>query len=133
AARAALQVAKSRGAMTVLNPAPLEIDPASIDYWPLVDVLIPNLVEAQGITGLSPSDPRDLLAPLLATGAGAVCVTLGDQGAIFASSHEPLIHEPAIPVEVVDTTGASDSFCAAFALAVAERQPIKRALKFATA
>src|SRR5258708_36588851 len=69
AAEAVLRIAKEKGATTVLNPAPLEFDPATINYWPLVDFLIPNIRDAQGILA-SRSAAQDLLHPLLAKGVG---------------------------------------------------------------
>ncbi len=130
AVEAVLRIAKEKGATTVLNPAPLEFDPATINYWPLVDFLIPNIREAQGILA-SGADAQDLLQPLLAKGVGAVCITHGEYGCYFANRTETH-HEPAIPIQAVDTTGASDAFCAAFALAVTERQSIRDTLRFAS-
>jgi sugar/nucleoside kinase (ribokinase family) len=38
-------------------------------------------------------------------------VTLGADGALWASG-EVLVHRPALPADVVDTTGAGDAFAA---------------------
>jgi sugar/nucleoside kinase (ribokinase family) len=55
-----------------------------------------------------------LAAQALANGAGLAVMTLGPDGST-AYGHERLeIHQPALPVRVVDTTGAGDSFIAGF-------------------
>jgi fructoselysine 6-kinase len=54
-----------------------------------------------------------LAEALRAAGAAAVVVTCGSRGAFF-SDGTGLLHAPAVPVAVVDTCGAGDSFIAAF-------------------
>jgi ribokinase len=49
------------------------------------------------------------------SGQGTLVVTLGEQGARLGDEIVP-----AFPAQVVDTTGAGDAFCAAFAVALAE-------------
>ena len=80
---------------TILNPAPAPAEPIAPD----VDYLTPN--ETRGAGG------RRRRATLV--------LTLGEQGA--GSAATPC---PAFPAKVVDTTGAGDAFCAAFAVALAE-------------
>jgi ribokinase len=57
---------------------------------------------------------------------------LGDQGC-FHYDDAGYWHLPAFPVEVRDSTAAGDTFNAALAVALAEGQPIDRALPFANA
>ena len=61
-----------------------------------------------------------------------LAVTCGEEG-IYWREHGRLCHQPAFPVAVVDTLAAGDVFHGALALAVAERQPIARAVRFAAA
>ena len=58
-------------------------------------------------------------------------VKLGSKGsALFVEGEEP-IKQPAISVEtVIDTTGAGDTFTAAFAVALVEGKPRKECLRF---
>ncbi len=91
----ALEVARAHGVRAILNPAPAPQEPIS----PVCDYVIPNETEAPSVRG-----------------AGAVQVTtLGERGARLGDDVVP-----AFPAEVVDTTGAGDAFCAAFAVALAE-------------
>jgi ribokinase len=91
----ALEVARTGGVRSVLNPAPAPSGPIS----PVADYLTPNETEA----------------PALRAAHGTLVLTLGDQGARLGDEHVP-----AFPAQVVDTTGAGDAFSAAFAVALAE-------------
>ena len=98
----------------------VSVDPAStgplrdygVDRW-LADtsaatVLLPNADEARLLTGCA--DPMDA-ARALAARHPVVAVSLGADGAVWAAGTS-LIHRPAHPTEVVDTTGAGDAFAA---------------------
>jgi sulfofructose kinase len=78
------------------------------------------------------SDPEQGLVQVDAPSARAVGVTLGDRGSLWR--HEQgFLHVGAPIVPVKDTTGCGDVFHGAFALAIAERQPLPDAIRFATA
>jgi ribokinase len=98
----------------------VSIDPAStgplatygVDRW-LADtagatLLLPNAEEARLLTGCG--DPADA-ARALAARYPVVAVKLGPGGALWASG-DVLVHRPAHPTTVVDTTGAGDAFAA---------------------
>jgi ribokinase len=100
----------------------VSVDPAStgplrqygVDRW-LADtaaatLLLPNADEARLLTGCH--DPEDA-ARALAVRYPVVAVKLGADGALWASG-DVLVHRPAHPTTVVDTTGAGDAFAAGF-------------------
>jgi ribokinase len=91
----ALAVGRERGVRTILNPAPAPSGPIA----PAADYLVPNETEAPAVGGAD----------------GRLVVTLGEQGARVG---DELV--AAFPARAVDTTGAGDAFCAAFAVALAE-------------
>lgn len=62
----------------------------------------------------------------------AVAVTLGRDGALAFDASQTF-RVSAIDVEVVDTTGAGDTFAGAFAVALGHRWPLDHALAFANA
>ena len=68
----------------------------------------------------------------LVQGVKQVLVKLGSQGsALFAEGEQP-IRQPIIPAtEVIDTTGAGDTFTSAFAVALVEGKPKKECMRFA--
>jgi len=63
---------------------------------------------------------------------GFVCVTDGAAG-VWWTQGGRVAHQPAFPVEVVDTLGAGDVWHGAFALALAEGADARRAIRFASA
>src|SRR4051795_152515 len=76
-----------------------------------LDYLLPNEEQVLGFTG-----ERDLVAgarALMARGAGCVAATRGADGAVVVDA-DGVEEVPALPVDVVDTTGCGDAFSAGF-------------------
>ncbi len=131
--RSALALAHSAGARSILNPAPyFTTDRHIVDYLAEADYCIPNLYEAQHLIAKAHNKPSTVAKALRTQGARAVCITLGEKGCYYTDGQQQ-ITQAAFKVEVVDTTGASDAFCAAFAVGLLETQPIEDTLRFATA
>lgn len=120
----------------VLNPAPAHVPIDLLVLEGRVDWLIPNEVEAEMIAGVTVrgvDEAQEAGRVMLARGVRqGVIVTLGTRGAV-AVTHEGNWYAPAFPITPVDPTGAGDAFCGAFAVALAEGQPVERALRFANA
>ena len=95
-----------------------------------IHYLIPNTREAQFILR-STAEPNRLARKLHDLGAASVIVTAAEDGC-FVAEGGAAWHQPAYKVEQVDTTGASDAFCAALAVSTAEGQPLKSAVQWAT-
>ena len=130
AAEAAMTGGRARGAITILNPAPVRPLPAST--LQAVDVLTPNQTEAKVLTGRTPdatAAPKEIARDLIRAGVKQVVMTLAEEGALIldASSSK---HIPAIRVPVVDTTGAGDAFNAAIATALAFGANLEAAVEF---
>jgi ribokinase len=131
--RAAAIRARDRGVPVILNPAPAR--PLDDDLLRLIAVLTPNEHEAEFLTGIPVRDEsgaREAAVRLRARGVVAVVITLGERGA-FASSPEFEGLVPAFKADPVDTTAAGDVFNGALAVALAENEPIKESLHFASA
>ncbi|WP_020523790.1 ribokinase [Catelliglobosispora koreensis] len=130
---AALHTARSHGVTTILNPAPYLPLPADIAEF--VDVIIPNEVEAEQLTGLRCDDDKaEQIARLLADSLArqAAVVTLGSRGAVLASGGATSFIAP-YAVEAVDSTGAGDAFCGALAARLAAGDSLWQAATFASA
>ncbi|HSY47924.1 MAG TPA: ribokinase [Thermoanaerobaculia bacterium] len=129
-----LQVARSLGVPTILNPAPALSLPDRI--YPFCDYLTPNESEAAILVGQPVTDlagAERAAEILLSRGVGNVVVTLGGQGALVKT---PLVtrHVPAVDAgPVVETTGAGDAFNGGFAVALAEGLDIVAATRFGCA
>ena len=78
----------------------------------LTDLLFVNHGALAALTGPDLS-PAAALPVLLVRGPRTVCVTAGARGA-WVGTHDGTWHIPAFPVPVVDSTGAGDTFAAAF-------------------
>ena len=133
AARRAMELGRRHGVRTILNPAPARALPPEI--FASVDYLTPNESELRILLGLPAHDPsssRELAAELRKRGVRTVVVTLGRTGAlILADNLDVMI--PAVPVDVVDTTGAGDAFNSGFAIALAEGRDVVDAVKYGVA
>jgi ribokinase len=131
AAEAALSRGRAKGAMTILNPAPVRPLPPSV--LQLVDVLTPNQTEAKVLAGRSPNaraEPEEVARDLIRAGVRKVVMTLGEKGALIVTlSSSKLI--PAIQLRAVDTTGAGDAFNAGLATALASGETLESAVEFA--
>lgn len=128
--RSLLEEARRRALVTAFNPSPLR--PYFADLWPLVDIAFLNRGEAQSLTGLSGTAAAERL---LQSGVRHVVLTLGGDGAMLASQGQEPATIPAIATNVVDTTGAGDTFMAV-ALASAALRGVEldiRAIGHATA
>jgi ribokinase len=118
---------KALGATIVLNATP---EPAAgADLARQADVLIVNSTEARELLGWG-SDEDDWSAAaseLRERGPLTVVITLGGDGVLVLGQREWRI--PAPTVEVVDTTGAGDAFCGAFAAQIARSADVEYAAK----
>ncbi len=129
-----MQRAKERDVKIILNLAPAyQISQKALS---LVDYLIVNEGEAREIAkvvGIGDSQDYTLLAKVLAQKSGHTCViTLGAQGAIAFGADGKGWSVPALPVEVMDTTGAGDCFCGTFAAAIHAKFALGTALRRAS-
>jgi sugar/nucleoside kinase (ribokinase family) len=91
------------------------------------DLFLPNSAEARSITGI---DDIDVAAESLAGRGGIVAIKFGDGGGMVVRGEEA-IRVPGIHVDVVDTTGAGDTFDAGFIAGYLSDWPLERCLALA--
>ena len=110
AAGEAMALGRKHGILTVLNPAPaIQLSNQIIQN---VDVITPNETELRILLGLAPDDTthtRELANRLKDRGAKNVIVTMGEKGSLVLTQNAE-VHVQSVPVKVVDTTGAGDSY-----------------------
>ena len=130
-----IRIARQLGTRCLLNPAPGQ----ALDMTEVAgaDYLIPNESEAETISGhrvRSVDDARACAQQLLGQGLRRVIITLGEKGALLATS-EGCELVPGCAVQARDTTGAGDAFIGSFAVflaeGVGERDAIRRANLYA--
>ncbi len=134
---AVLRRAKAAGMHTVLNlaPAPIPTPALSAALRETVDILVVNELEAAALAcGLDESAASVDAATLccrLTDALRVVCVmTLGGRG-VLACDGDRLWSVGALPVSVVDTTGAGDTFTGALVAALDAGEPLPLALSWA--
>ncbi len=129
----ALTVARAAGARTLLNPAPAATLPE--EMLPLIDVCVVNETEAEQLTGrpvASPDEAKVAARTLHGRGPRAVLVTLGERG-VLVHDDAGADHLEALPVPVVDTTGAGDAFIGGLGVFLAEGLSLRAAAELANA
>ncbi len=124
--------AKRAGARVLMNLAPAQPIPA--DALDKVDILVVNRAEAAELAdslGLDDTQPLEVSAALARRYNTTNVITLGRDGAVaHARDHGWRI--PALPVDVVDATGAGDAFCGGLAAALDRGLDLEPALRYAT-
>ncbi len=128
---AAAQAGRAAGATVILNPAPAPSRPLPAALFEAVDILTPNETEAAALTGKQ--EPEGAAAALLARGVDTVIVTLGAEGALVATGSDPMQHIPGFRVKAVDATAAGDAFNGGLAVALAQREALDAAVRYAHA
>jgi sulfofructose kinase len=107
-------------------------DPLFPQLLAIADHLILSRDFALKVSGRQ--EPAAAVQALWADGRRAVAVTCGKEGCWYATDHKPEIcyHQPALSVEVVDTTGCGDVFHGAYAAALVRGQAVPDAMRFAS-
>ena len=129
----AIRIGRAAGARIVVDPGP----PASLpdELLAQIDVIRPNCSEALALTTVEvdgQDSARQAAAVLLRKGVGAAAVQAGDSGDLLAWSGGE-VWLPRFEVARVDATGAGDAFASAFAVALADGQPLSECGPFASA
>ena len=131
----AAKMAKKDGITVILNPAPAPTQQLPDDLLANVDILIPNVTEAEIISGMHITDDesaKEAIRYISSKGIKTVIITMGAKGALAYENNE-FIHIPAFKVEAVDTTAAGDTFCGGLCVALSEGKNLKDAIIFAMA
>jgi ribokinase len=140
------RAAHAGGARVMLNAAPAPrddrtdhtVDDSAQDavqaLLSQVDLLLVNQGEARALARAESDLPlHAVLERLAARGPAIVVATLGARGCIALNRQAPgWIEQPSMAIDVVDTTGAGDTFAGALAAALDEDTPLDQALAFAS-
>lgn len=122
--------AKSKGMFTILNPAPArQLDE---DIYLNLDLLVINQSECETLSGIFPNSEEDYKKALeyFEKKNIQVVITLGEKGSITKT--DKIIKIDSYKVDIVDTTGAGDSYIGALCFQLSNDQPLEKALKFAS-
>ena len=120
---AAVTAAARIGLRSIVNPAPGQRLPVNV--LTTGPILTPNREELLAVSGAT--DAEAALSALAAAGARVVVVTLGSDGALLADGRRRVTF-PALPVAVVDATGAGDAFSGVLAAWLADGRTLDDAV-----
>jgi fructokinase len=113
----------------------LNIRPALVQDEPQYRTLLQRLIALADVVKLSDADlawfrphlsVEQALSELLTQGPALAVITRGAQGVIAARMSGAMVQVPNFAVQVVDTVGAGDSFCAGLLAQLAERGMITK-------
>ncbi|MGI6070074.1 MAG: ribokinase [Blautia sp.] len=119
-----IDLCHDNGIQVVLNPAPAR--PVSRETLEKVTYVTPNEHEAKILFGTEAKTDE-----LLRAYPGKLVITLGSQGVAVGRPDGSVLHVPARPAQVADTTGAGDTLNGAFCVKLAEGADLEEALQFA--
>jgi ribokinase len=129
----AIHIADKSDTLVIVNPAPAQH--LSISWFDGIDVITPNRIETEMLTGMKITDVASLAASagrILDFGVPVVIITLGRQGAFLATKNGMKLL-PAYGVDAIDSTGAGDVFSGTLATFLAEGMSIEDAVMMAIA
>ncbi|KAL3993635.1 ribokinase [Acanthocheilonema viteae] len=121
------ELARKHNVQTFLNYAPVE-ETFVKNILKLADILCVNEIETEYLTDQhieSIEDAQKTARKLLEAGPLIVILTLGAKGVTYASKQGDFGYITVPTVKVVETTGAGDSFCGAFAYFLVKRPELE--------
>ena len=116
-AESLLEVARTYDGLFCVNLAPACVVPAELIKR--ADLIVVNETEAK-FYGASLDESR-----------GVIVTTMGPEGAVARKNGEIIGNADSLNVDVVDTTGAGDTFTAALTLCFVRKMPMQESLEFA--
>jgi ribokinase len=126
--------AKDHGATVILDPAPAGAHTSSMDLS-LIDIITPNEVEAEILTGIRPKDASAAAKAariLHDRGPSMVILKLGERGAYVSAEGRAMMLD-AFKVDTIDTVAAGDCFNGGLGFALSKSMPLFEAARFACA
>lgn len=128
----AVKLAKEKGGFVIVDPSAAEhyrLDEQMAEY---IDIIKPNEVEAEIITGIKVKTREDMeraLEFMEEKGISYPLISLGQKGIIYKTGGK-VCHEQGIAVETVDSTAAGDTFIGALACCLAAGKTIEEAIEY---
>ncbi len=125
------RVASAKGVTVIINPSPIQV--ISQTLLQNTDIIIPNRVEAEMMTGIRVSswDSARMAADRIhEKGVATVIITMGSKGALVRENGR--YHEiPAVQVEAIDKAATGDTFCGTLCVGLSEGLSITEAATMA--
>lgn len=130
------KAARSAGVPVIMDAGGMDA-PFPQELFNFIDIFSPNESELSRLTGIPTESFEQITQAVLKChkmGVKQVLVKLGAKGsALFVEGEEPIKQPVISAAQVLDTTGAGDTFTAAFAVALMGCKSSIESLKFAAA
>lgn len=136
--KAALELAKKHGCKVFGVVSNMSIATKRRDFLKQFDCFICNHQEAGQLflDDYCETDPKslekELCEKVMSARIPSMVVTMGDKGAVYADMHGHSGYCPARNVQVRDTTGAGDAFCAGVAIGLTYEKGLPTAVTIGT-
>jgi len=130
ATRHALELAREKGVISILNTAPF-LD-STRDISDLASILVANETEFQLLTGAGLDTLEQAMSDWARANNQTVIVTLGADG-VRAATPQRNFSVPSLKIDPVDTVGAGDTFCGYLAAGLDRGLDLETALRQAAA
>ena len=128
--------AEKKGIKIAANLSKAQIRMEKKKLYPIlkkIDILILNIEESAMLTGIKNKDEDKIINKLnQLIGKGIVVVTKGKDGSVV-SDGEYIYSAKAIPVKIVEKTGAGDAYGAGFLSGLLKKNSVEYAIQLATA
>ncbi|GGM18628.1 tagatose-6-phosphate kinase [Paraliobacillus quinghaiensis] len=127
-----IEIAKEKGVKVILDADGLSLK-QGIDAQPYA--IKPNLFELEQYTGMKLTNTDEIIAAgknILVKGVELICISLGEDGAIFLTSEEGY-HITPMKITPKSVVGAGDSMVATLAYSYLQQYSLVDAAKFSTA
>ena len=126
----AARIAKEAGVSVVLTPAPVTSVEVLDDFIGLVDILVPNQIEAAALAFPKEGNKDQAEFLMKKFGCKGVVITLGLGGAYITDGLSSKVI-PAPKVETVDAVGAGDALCGYLSAQLAVGKDLYEAARYA--
>jgi len=129
-----LELAKSSGAITTMDILGVKQEQMAeriLPCMPFLDFFMPNLEEAEMITGMKDKD--QICDFFIKAGAKYVVLKMGARGSLIIGADGSKTRIPAYRVNVVDTTGCGDAWSAGFIAGLAKKMSLEDSARLGSA
>ena len=127
----AARLASEAGVKVILNPAPArELDETLLRT---ITILTPNESETELLTGIKVDDEKSAIRAaevLKEKGVSEIIITMGAKGSFLIRDNKAFLI-PTKKIKAIDTTAAGDAFNGALSYALAKKEPLDKAVRFA--
>lgn len=130
----AAEKAKKNGVKVILNPAPVPAQALPKELLSQLYMIVPNKTESEILSGIKVNDiesARCAANIISKMGVPIVVITLGSKGTFVKDGDQYFEIPAASNIDVVDTTGAGDTFCGALCVGITEGMDLQEAVRFA--